>query len=70
MAVDIRVPIGLLFVVLGVLLAAYGVSSDPATYARSLGVNINLWWGAALIVFGAVFLVFGRRAGQSRRPDC
>jgi hypothetical protein len=67
MAIDIRLPIGLLFVVLGGLLTAYGLLSDSAVYARSLGININLGWGLVLIVFGGVFLVFGRRAGRILR---
>jgi hypothetical protein len=68
MAIDIRVPIGLLFVVLGGLLAAYGVMADPAIYARSLGINLNLAWGAVLIAFGAIFIFFGRRP-RSRPLD-
>jgi len=29
---------------------------------RSLGINVNLWWGAVLLVFGALMLLFGRKA--------
>jgi hypothetical protein len=50
---DLRVPIGLLFGLLGALLAVYGLASDPAIYAVSLGVNVNLWWGLVMILFGA-----------------
>jgi hypothetical protein len=53
---DIRTPIGLMFAVFGAILVLYGLVSDPALYARSLGVNINLWWGAVLLVFGAIML--------------
>jgi len=58
---DIRVPIGLLFTVLGLLLVGYGFVSDPAIYQKSHGVNINLWWGAALVVFGGAMLYLGRK---------
>jgi hypothetical protein len=34
-------------------------------YAKSLGIDANLWWGLALLVFGIVMLAFGRR-GQAR----
>lgn len=61
MGLDIRIPIGLLLFINGVLLAGYGAMSDPEMYRRSLGININLWWGAALVVAGAVLLYFGRR---------
>ena len=61
---DIRIPIGVLFVVLGALLALYGVMTlgDAALYARSLSVDINLWWGGAMLLFGAVMYLLGHRA--------
>jgi hypothetical protein len=61
MGLDIRLPIGFLFSVFGVLLIAYGVLSDPAIYQRSLGININLEWGIVMLVFGAIMLALGRR---------
>jgi hypothetical protein len=56
MSLDLRIPIGLLFGILGALLAAYGLVSDPAIYRVSLGINVNLWWGLVLIVFGGAML--------------
>ena len=48
MSFDIRLPIGLLFLALGLVLIGYGLTSDPAIYqAHSLGMNINLVWGVA-----------------------
>lgn len=67
MNLDIRYPIGYLFLVIGSILAVYGLASDPAIYARlSLGVNINLWWGAVQIVFGAAMVVLARRSASKR----
>ena len=67
MGLDIRLPIGALFVFIGALLAVFGAFSDPALYARSLGHNVNLWWGLTLVVFGLLFLYLGRRAtGRAR----
>jgi hypothetical protein len=68
MNLDIRIPIGVMFGVLGTLLAAYGIVSDKAIYDRSLGININLWWGLALVGFGAMMWGFGRRATSVIRP--
>jgi hypothetical protein len=62
MALDIRWPMGLLLLLLGGILAAYGIASDPAIYARSLGLNVNLWWGLALALVGAVMISLARRA--------
>ena len=60
-ALDIRTPIGLMFSTFGAILTVYGVASDRAIYARSLGVNINTLWGAVLLLFGATMLWLGRR---------
>lgn len=65
MRLDIRLPIGALFVALGALLTFYGVTGDKAIYAKSLGYNVNLWWGLALLVFGALFVYFGARRKAS-----
>jgi len=64
MNLDIRFPLGLMFAIMGVLLAGYGIISDKALYARSLGINLNLWWGLALLVFGGVMLLLARRVTQ------
>ena len=45
MLLDLRFPMGLLFVALGALLAGYGLLGDQAVYAASLGINVNLWTG-------------------------
>jgi hypothetical protein len=66
MGLDIRLPIGLMFTLLGVLIGGYGLFSDRAIYARSLGVNVNLIWGIVLLVFGLLMLALWRRsAGRS-----
>lgn len=68
MGLDIRLPIGLLFVTLGLMLVGYGLVADPALYARSLGYNVNLTWGVALVLFGAVSLALGRRKTSAMHP--
>jgi hypothetical protein len=60
MGLDIRWPLGVMFGLIGLLLAGYGLVSDPASYQRSLGININLWWGLALLAFGAVMVFLAR----------
>lgn len=64
MNLDLRLPIGLLFSIFGVLLIGYGLVSDPAIYARSVGININLWWGLVQLVFGLVMLGLALRAAR------
>jgi len=68
MKLDIRLPIGLLFTILGVLLTVYGVFAESTIYQRSLGVNINLYWGIALALFGAIMLILARRSSTRNIP--
>jgi hypothetical protein len=71
MSFDLRLPIGLMFSLFGVLLTVFGLVSDRAIYHRSLGINVNLWWGLVLVVFGVVMLGLatrGRRPGSPPRP--
>ena len=68
MGLDIRLPIGLMFTLIGALLVAFGAFSNDALYQRSLGHNVNLWWGFVLLVFGVVFLFFGRRGTSAMHP--
>jgi uncharacterized protein YhhL (DUF1145 family) len=60
MDMDIRIPIGLLFVILGAILTVFGVLTinDTELYARSLGRNINLWSGFLMLFFGGLMLLF------------
>jgi len=65
MNLDLRLPIGLMFTIFGVLLAGFGLISDKAIYGRSLGINVNLQWGLVLLAFGLVMLGFALRAAKS-----
>ena len=62
MGVDIRIVIGGMFALLGVMLTIYGLlTSGDAMYARSLHVNANAWWGLVVLAFGGLMLYFGMR---------
>jgi len=62
MRLDVRFPIGGMFSLIGAILTVYGIVSDPAIYEKSLGINVNLWWGLVLLAFGLVMLGFAVRA--------
>jgi hypothetical protein len=65
---DVRIPIGGMFTIFGVVLIVYGLVSDPAIYQRSLGINVNLWWGLVLVVFGLVMLWLAYRGSKPKTP--
>ncbi|MBV8781373.1 MAG: hypothetical protein JO353_08245 [Phycisphaerae bacterium] len=57
MSTDIRLPMGLMFTILGVILTFYGaVTSHSPALAQSLGINVDLWWGMVILLFGLSML--------------
>jgi hypothetical protein len=56
MRLDLRLPIGLMFTIIGAMLTVFGLVSDDAIYVRSLGINVNLRWGLVLLGFGLAML--------------
>ena len=62
MGLDIKIPIGLMFTILGILLAIFGLATgnDAEMYRRSLDININLWTGLAMLIVGVFMLATSR----------
>lgn len=56
MRIDIRLPMGAMFTLLGLILAVWGLVPNGKMYDQSLGIDINLWWGLVLLAFGLVCL--------------
>jgi hypothetical protein len=66
MGLDIRYPIGLMFGIIGIVMVVYGaITGGDPMYQRSLGINVNVWWGAVLLAFGGLMLYF---AGKGSHP--
>jgi hypothetical protein len=62
MGLDIRIPLGLIFLITGGMVSIYGlVTRHSAIYTRSMGVNLNLSWGLVMFIFGLVMFLVGRR---------
>jgi len=64
MLFDVRLPIGLLFLAIGLLVAGYGLAAPTV----SAGINIDLVWGAVMAVFGALMLVLAAMARKGELP--
>lgn len=67
MNLDLRIPMGLMFTLVGIILTGFGIAtrSNGELYARSLGINVNMWWGIVLLIFGQIMFQLGR-ASQVR----
>ena len=59
MKLDIRYPLGFLFLVVGGLLAAYGLYRH---------IRIDLWWGLLQAAFGVVVLALAK-CGSAVKDD-
>lgn len=69
MGLDIKIPIGLMFSIFGVLLTIYGLSTLNSTiYVASLNININIWSGLFMIVFGA-FMLLTSNLVRKKKPE-
>jgi hypothetical protein len=69
MGLDLRIPLGLMFLAIGGLLEIYGLATwHSAIYERSLGENLNIIWGGVLLLFGGLMYGLGRRARWQDDP--
>jgi uncharacterized membrane protein HdeD (DUF308 family) len=59
---DLRRPTGYLFALLGLILALYGLISPDVQAPMEPGVNVNLWCGLTLLIFGGCLLWLSFRA--------
>ena len=65
--VDIRIPIGLMFTIIGILISVFGLvtMSDSEMYHKSLDINVNIIMGVLMFLFGIIMLYFARRKKKS-----
>ncbi len=62
MGLDIRIPLGLIFLITGGIMSLFGfITRNTGIYQRSMGINLNLTWGAIMFVFGLIMFLVGRR---------
>ncbi|MFB3829696.1 MAG: hypothetical protein ACE15B_23200 [Bryobacteraceae bacterium] len=62
---DLRVPSGLFFLCVGLILTVMGIAA-PGTRAAMTQANVNLYCGLFMLAFGAVLLWLARRAARRR----
>jgi predicted MFS family arabinose efflux permease len=68
MSFDLRLPVGLMFTVFGLILTGVGLFGGPALTEQSLGINMNLWWGLIMTAFGLLMLLLAWR-GSRKKPS-
>ena len=65
---DLRLLIGGLFTLYGVMLTIYSFFTSPAEIEKAAGININLWLGLGMLILGVVFLIWARM-GPLAKPE-
>ncbi|MDQ1720732.1 MAG: hypothetical protein QOI26_466, partial [Pseudonocardiales bacterium] len=55
---DIRLLIGGLFTVYGLMLTIAGIFTSDSARQKAAGININLWLGLGMLVLGLLFLLW------------
>ena len=70
MGLDIKIPIGLMFTIFGLILTILGIVTfdDTAMYEQSLGYNVNLLSGIVMLVFGG-FMLFTSRLFKKKKTE-
>ena len=65
---DLRVLIGGLFTLYGVVLTIMGLLASEAVLAKAAGININLWMGLGMLALGLFFLFWWRLRPLRHEP--
>ena len=69
MGLDLRIPLGLMFLSIGALMLGYGALTwHSPIYVQSLGLNMNVLWGSVMVLFGGLMFFLARRARVVNAP--
>ena len=63
---DLRYPVGFMFTLYGLILTGVGLFGGAELYQKSLGINMNLWWGLVMLLFGLTMLLLAFR-GKAKK---
>ena len=67
---DLRLIIGALFTLYGVVLIVAGIADGKKEIAKAGGIRINLWAGIGMLALGLLFLLWMRLTGDGHeRPE-
>jgi len=63
---DLRLPLGLMFTTFALILIGTGLFGPGELTEKSLGINMNLWWGLVMLLFGVGMLGLTWRAARKK----
>jgi hypothetical protein len=62
---DLRLPIGLLFIIIGTILTVYGFAVPTQTVVSGSAINLNITWGSLMGLFGLCMSLLAYRSRRS-----
>jgi hypothetical protein len=65
---DLRILIGGLFILYGIMLTIAGFFTSAKNLAKASNININLWMGIGMLILGVFFIVWWR-LNPLKRPE-
>jgi hypothetical protein len=66
---DIRRLIGGLFILYGLILTALGIFGSEVVKNKAAGININLWAGLGMLVFGGLMIFWALARPVEPEPE-
>ena len=66
---DIRRIIGGLFILYSLILIALGIFGSHAVKNKAAGINVDLWTGLAMLVFGALMIFWALARPTEPEPE-
>lgn len=73
--IDLRLPIGIFFILVGIIITIYALVSPAYIPHIKEQINIDLYWGIVLLIFGVPMTLFGwiaekkAKASSGDRPS-
>jgi uncharacterized membrane protein HdeD (DUF308 family) len=65
--IDLRLPIGIFFILVGIIMIVYAVISPAYVPHIKEHINIDLYWGILLLIFGIPMTFFGWAAERKAK---
>ena len=64
---DLRLPIGWLFIILGTMLVIYGYANPVVTSIGTSTINLNLTWGSVMGLFGLIMCLLAKAQAGTQK---
>lgn len=61
MNLDLRLPMGLMFLIVGAMMTIFGIYTRGSAMYDKSGMNINFIWGLVMFIFGTTMFLLGKR---------